>query len=351
MGSVNSTLAESSSVINDQTLEGPFKCKKCDTQFSNEAEKEVHNFTNCGAVEHHYSCQKNACNLKFNSKDDLRKHEETHIVEKPFSCGKCNKKFSDQKEFERHLETHTGALLRQYGCSECDNKFTRLDDLKKHEKSHSKDKLFTCNQCNTQFTKSSGLEKHMTIHKKQFGCSDCDKIFDCKSELEKHEKIHSERKQEMKGKSKPNDKPFECKECGKKFDGFNELKAHESTHSKTEICPEYALGRCEFGASGRVGGTCSFNHPRKCIFQFTQRGCKRRETCSYYHVEKSPSSAKHAARDPTPPRGNQGNRHQSNEMAFLCQSIESFKQEVSNRLKRLEQDNNNNKGRWPQVWS
>ena len=99
-----------------------------------------------------------------------------------------------------------------------------------------------------------------------------------KQDLKKHEE------------TRKNKKTFSYTDCDKKFTAVDELKKHERVHAKLEICPEYAVGRCQFGASGKVGGTCPLSHPRKCIFQFTPRGCKKKESCSFYHQEKRPGS-------------------------------------------------------------
>ena len=143
------------------------------------------------------------------------------------------------------------------------------------------------------------------MHHKQFGCSECDQTFKSKAELEKHEETDDnatkfsckcgklcDSSEDLKKheETRKNKKTFSYTDCDKKFTAVDELKKHERVHAKLEICPEYAVGRCQFGASGKVGGTCPLSHPRKCIFQFTPRGCKKKESCSFYHQEKRPGS-------------------------------------------------------------
>ena len=344
-----------------------FTCIKCKMHFSDAQCLEIHEFTKCGETEHQYQCQ--TCNLKFQEKDELKKHERIHETndndgEKPFSCADCKKDFSSETQLEKHRMSHTGTVPKQYGCNGCDSQFTKLEDMKNHEKIHTK--FFTCKQCNIEFTKVSGLEKHKKLHHKQFGCSECDQTFKSKAELEKHEETDDnatkfsckcgklcDSSEDLKKheETRKNKKTFSYTDCDKKFTAVDELKKHERVHAKLEICPEYAVGRCQFGASGKVGGTCPLSHPRKCIFQFTPRGCKKKESCSFYHQEKRPGSHaddKFVNRDSRPDgRG----KHQSNsniDLSFLDQRLDRmFGQWLQ---EKMDQDKNNNRGQWPRKW-
>ena len=111
--------------------------------------------------------------MKFDSEEELKKHEKTH-----------------ENDREKHQMTNTGTVLKQYGCNGYDKKFTKLDELKIHEKIHSK--IFTCKQCNIEFTKLSGLEKHKKTNHKQFGCRECDNVFKSKTDLERHENTQTD---------------------------------------------------------------------------------------------------------------------------------------------------------------
>ena len=166
-------------------------------------------------------------------------------------------------------------------------------------------------------------------------------------------------------KSQGSDKPFNCSQCHKISNTLDEMKKHEKEHT----CPDYLESKCLYGGKGEnENGICSFAHPRKCRY-FQTNSCRKGTACRFLHIKSSRqgnsspnahqkqrpsshSSAQHVTRGSLPPRDNRvrDRPDQSNDLAFLCKSIENFKREVSDRLKKLEQDQNNNKGRWPQVW-
>ena len=86
-------------------------------------------------------------------------------------------------------------------------------------------------------------------------------------------------------------------------------------------------------------------------FPFTPRGCKKKETCNFYHQEKRPESHtddRNANRGLRPDKiwGQQSNSY--NGLAFLDQRLERmFGQWLQGKM---EQDQNNNRGQWARRW-
>ena len=135
---------------------------------------------------------------------------------------------------------------------------------------------------------------------------------------------------------------------------MDDLKRHAMTHSTNpKVCPQYAIGKCEFGASGKMGGNCPFPHPRKCIY-FQANMCKKGDKCTFYHPTKK-STGLTGERLATSDYMRQGkhfgisNFGQSNNMAhqvaFLGQGFMEMKQMIA----KLQQDQNNNQGLWPRI--
>ena len=195
----------------------------------------------------------------------MKKHEKTHIGNKPFECVVCDKKFTSAAHLKRHEMSHTVKTEKMEhddikvknaadSCGESDifeelfevdSAFYDLCDLRQHtevpiedpikerclekgngEKIHSVQKFnqrgeksFCCLTCGKKFPSAPRLRRHARIHTGDlFGCKECEKKFTTASNLKVHERIHT-------------GDLFNCTKCNKKFTRAFHLKTHEESRT------------------------------------------------------------------------------------------------------------------------
>ncbi|XP_005111368.1 uncharacterized protein LOC101847918 isoform X2 [Aplysia californica] len=119
------------------------------------------------------------CEKKFNSRDDLLSHVNTHNrykpqkeVERSHKCGYCDKSFSNSKGIKRHMVTHTKE--RSFLCERCSQTFVRKDHLVRHYATNHKKEFyeiqrkthpFGCEECLLVFKKQEFMDYHVrTAH-------------------------------------------------------------------------------------------------------------------------------------------------------------------------------------------
>lgn len=73
------------------------------------------------------------CHAKVKSKRALVSHMKTHI-ERPFLCNDCGKRFNSKDDLEKHQRIHTGE--RPYCCEFCNKRFRQLAPLRNHRRIH-----------------------------------------------------------------------------------------------------------------------------------------------------------------------------------------------------------------------
>ncbi|KAJ0012337.1 hypothetical protein NQD34_013312 [Periophthalmus magnuspinnatus] len=174
------------------------------------------------------------CGKVFVSKEDLFKHVETHVKERPYSCSVCGKGFTVKKNMEIHMRIHTGEKL--YACTLCEKRFVQASTLNSHMRTHSGDsafsrpgaskprvkdtttvKPFKCPVCQKSFKLKAYLQAHIMIHvaDKHFSCPECPKTFSRKVYLKNHMAIHNK------------EKIYNCKECTSTFPDLETLMRHK----------------------------------------------------------------------------------------------------------------------------
>lgn len=172
--------------------------------------------------------QKCECGRVYASKEDLYRHMQEHIREKPFRCSVCGKSFTQKGAMKVHMRIHTGE--KKFQCHFCDKRFTQLSTCNVHMKVHTRavaghvtDKPFKCPVCQKSFKIKPYLQAHLLVHtEKPFRCSDCSKSFRRKVELKKHVQIHT------KGKI------YSCKQCSAEFGNLETLRQHIRVSHVTE---------------------------------------------------------------------------------------------------------------------
>ncbi|CAH2320934.1 oocyte zinc finger -like [Pelobates cultripes] len=171
--------------------------------------------TSANYILHEYFKQKS-----FDYMSDIKAHERTLTVEKPYSCSQCGKHFKDLSNLKNHQKTHTGE--KPFSCSECGKCFTRMSNLKIHQRTHTGEKPFSCSECGKCFSQMSHLKIHQRIHtgEKPYSCLECGKCFTDHSALKTHKRVHT------------GEKPYSCSECGKCFAHHSALKGHQWIHTR-----------------------------------------------------------------------------------------------------------------------
>lgn len=173
------------------------------------------------------------CDIMFEIKDDLKKHDKTvHERSETNTCLFCGQRFSYPSDLKRHERKHTG--FRPYICNLCEKPYPTANQLTNHMQQHLQkaigEKCFQCGECKKSFTSSSDLKRHLRrAHKADlpFTCRICQKIFPTREEFHTH-------RQEAHGiKVVPIVDKFvhECHYCSKKFRYPSDIKRHLITHS------------------------------------------------------------------------------------------------------------------------
>ncbi|XP_050559437.1 zinc finger protein 62 isoform X2 [Spodoptera frugiperda] len=130
------------------------------------------------------------CELLFNSKPALKKHQATVHGTKDIKCIKCSEKFISQYAMQRHLiNSHSTG----HKCTYCDKLFTKNSFMVNHvRRSHLKEKNVECSVCFEKFFDGARLKMHMVKHvgERNFHCDICGKKFLWKRNLRGHMTSH-----------------------------------------------------------------------------------------------------------------------------------------------------------------
>ena len=88
-----------------------------------------------------------------------------------FACGACNLTYAQPQGLRKHIYTsqHGPTPLRDFVCKEggCLAKFSLLSRLKRHKQTHLMNKIkFKCDLCDNQYSTKDGLRTHrMRVHR------------------------------------------------------------------------------------------------------------------------------------------------------------------------------------------
>ena len=127
---------------------------------------------------------------------NLKKHERTHTVGKPFKCTNFDKSFSVSSNLKTHYRIHSGG--KPFYCTKQRvTKFFSISSfLKEHEmRGLTREKPFKCSMCDKSFSDSDHLLKtheRTPTEEMLFQSSKCMKTFYQAGNLKKHERTHTE---------------------------------------------------------------------------------------------------------------------------------------------------------------
>uniref|UniRef100_A0A3B3T3J1 Zinc finger protein n=1 Tax=Paramormyrops kingsleyae TaxID=1676925 RepID=A0A3B3T3J1_9TELE len=208
------------------------------------------------------------CNKKCSSSVNLQEHRKVHEV---FDCPACDKKFISTNQLKRHMITHSEK--RPYTCEVCSRSFKRLDQVTAHKIIHSEDKPYKCKLCGKEFAHRNVYKNHKKVMRmgraptytsiylyiyiyissyegklsaiggrrydnfpasvssppdpppfsipgeRPYQCPYCDKAFSKNDGLKMHIRTHTR------------EKPYKCIECNKAFSQKRGLDEHMRTHT------------------------------------------------------------------------------------------------------------------------
>lgn len=211
--------------------EGDFQCEICNRIFGNLRLFRIHKRIHYPQVKS-WTCE--SCGKRYNSKNLLEEHMNTHTGIRPHVCETCGKDFASKYTYKAHVKTHE-VRPRPFKCSRCTKTFLSQQNLTQHERTHNGIKDYVCHQCGKAFTSSHNLEVHNIVHTgdKPFPCGMCGKAFARKAEIRDHERTHT------------GEKPYQCEFCGATFSQRSNLQSHKrATHynDKRYKCDECGKG-------------------------------------------------------------------------------------------------------------
>ncbi|UZJ51087.1 hypothetical protein CBS101457_000407 [Exobasidium rhododendri] len=181
--------------------EHPCEWIGCSLRFTCHLDLTLHiNKDHIGSGKSDYECHWKGCtrgpSRKFNQKQKILRHLQTHTGHRPFECEICQKRFSEANTLCQHRRTHTNE--KPYRCDEpgCNKSFAVAGSLTIHKRIHTGEKPFQCSWpgCPRAFSESSNLTKHLRTHtgEKPFSCpfSGCSKTFSRPDQVARHKKTH-----------------------------------------------------------------------------------------------------------------------------------------------------------------
>uniref|UniRef100_A0A673C050 Zinc finger protein n=1 Tax=Sphaeramia orbicularis TaxID=375764 RepID=A0A673C050_9TELE len=233
--------------------------RKCSSSLNLQEHRKVHEIFDC-----------HACDKKFISTNQLKRHMITHSEKRPYTCEICNRSFNEDKP---------------YKCKLCGKEFAHRNVYKNHKKTHSEERpfqceeckafkyeserTFKCDQCDSTFKRKDTLNVHIQVvhdgHKK-YKCDLCEKAFVTPSVLKSHKKTHTGEKEKIcpycgqkfasNGtlrvhiRSHTGERPYQCPYCDKAFSKNDGLKMHIRTHTREK---PYKCSECNKAFSQKRG--------------------------------------------------------------------------------------------------
>ena len=173
--------------------EPTFHCTECDASFLYPCELNQHTRIHTG--ERPFTC--NVCHATFARSGNMKAHMRIHTGVKPFMCTVCSETFTLASKLKSHtLRKHTPGSLLQFHCADCDASFVYQSELRKHERSHLVNKPYPCSKCRASFSHPAALETHV-LRKHTAGkmlpypCTSCVSSFMSLGELKRHSRVHT----------------------------------------------------------------------------------------------------------------------------------------------------------------
>ncbi|XP_030643206.1 PR domain zinc finger protein 5 [Chanos chanos] len=240
-----------------------FDCPACDKKFISTNQLKRHMITH--SEKRPYTCE--ICSRSFKRLDQVTAHKIIHSEDKPYKCKLCWKEFAHRNVYKNHKKTHSEE--RPFQCEECKALFRTPFSLQRHLLIHNSERTFKCDQCDATFKRKDTLNVHIQVvhdgHKK-YKCDLCEKAFVTPSVLKSHKKTHTGEKEKIcpycgqkfasNGtlrvhiRSHTGERPYQCPHCDKAFSKNDGLKMHIRTHTREK---PYKCSECNKAFSQKRG--------------------------------------------------------------------------------------------------
>uniref|UniRef100_A0A4W6E368 Zinc finger protein n=1 Tax=Lates calcarifer TaxID=8187 RepID=A0A4W6E368_LATCA len=240
-----------------------FDCHACDKKFISTNQLKRHMITH--SEKRPYTCE--ICSRSFKRLDQVTAHKIIHSEDKPYKCKLCGKEFAHRNVYKNHKKTHSEE--RPFQCEECKALFRTPFSLQRHLLIHNSERTFKCDQCDATFKRKDTLNVHIQVvhdgHKK-YKCDLCEKAFVTPSVLKSHKKTHTGEKEKIcpycgqkfasNGtlrvhiRSHTGERPYQCPYCDKAFSKNDGLKMHIRTHTREK---PYKCSECNKAFSQKRG--------------------------------------------------------------------------------------------------
>lgn len=136
-----------------------YKCKMCDTQFTNRTDLYAH-INDHSKIPVTLLCD--TCGKCFRSAERLRAHKRLHMNIRPFHCTYCPKHFRSRLQLTQHLHVHTG--IKSFSCTFCSKAFAKKESLVSHKRLHTGETPYECSVCFEKFISINKLKTHGKQH-------------------------------------------------------------------------------------------------------------------------------------------------------------------------------------------
>ncbi|XP_063372176.1 oocyte zinc finger protein XlCOF19-like [Cydia amplana] len=143
------------------TDERPYSCATCKKRFSCWTTLNRHRRSHAGVKR--YSCS--TCNKPFIRLPSLVRHERSHADDRPYNyaCHMCTIKFAALSSLQNHLRRHREGD-RVLECKICGRRFEESSSLEEHEETHKIEKAYSCGICYEGFDCLNDFQNHARIH-------------------------------------------------------------------------------------------------------------------------------------------------------------------------------------------
>jgi general transcription factor IIIA len=244
--------------IRSHTNDRIYKCtvEGCEKSFLRNGHLTRHFKSSHSANPKPFACEFPSCHSKFSLRHQLKRHQKLHSTPKPFICSipDCKESFSKHSQLYIH-NCRVHLKEEPFKCSECNLTFDLKSKLNKHNKIKHSNHSFLCGHqnCLESFKTWSQFVNHRKLHSssenQNISCQQCDKMFSNQKSLHIHQKIHlnstipdpnitcpiQDCKIELKSQSALKShlkllhfglKPFQCSNCSKTFAQNRTLQNH-----------------------------------------------------------------------------------------------------------------------------
>lgn len=116
------------------------------------------------------------CPVRFHSLSGCRQHERGHVEGQHIKEAEARAEFESKK---LNVKVIIVDGLKRYECDYCKKSYSLLATLRRHTNSHTMEKIYVCKTCGKTFNKASSLTLHEKVHSdfKPYKCETCGKGF------------------------------------------------------------------------------------------------------------------------------------------------------------------------------